>query len=103
MRERMIAVKISDTKLKEMIDKRIEWWNDRFDEALIALLKNYFDEAIDNGELDGIELDIMGLVDNAIVNDFDVKYAEVDGKQVAQLICSTGEVVKEIEWKTEVA
>lgn len=104
MRERMIEVKISDTKLKEMIYARIAWWRDSYDEALRTLLEVYFDEAVDNGDLDGTELDIEKLVDNAIVNDFDVKFAEVDERQVAQLIdCRSGEVVKEIEWETEEA
>lgn len=104
MRERLIQVKISDTKLNEMITERLYWWREQFDKALIRLLEVYFEEAIDNGDLDGMELDIEKLVDNAIVNDYDVKFVEVDGRQVAQLInCCSGEVEKELEWETEEA
>lgn len=104
MRERMIAVKVSDIKLNEMITERLYWWREQFDLALIRLLEVYFEEAIDNGDFDGSELDVESWVDNAVVNDFDVKFDEVDDRQVAQLIdCRSGEVVREIEWETEEA
>lgn len=104
MRNRMIAVKVSDIQLSEMITERLYWWREQFDKALIRLLEIHFEEAIDNGYYDGAELDVNSWVDNALVNDFDVKFDEVDDRQVAQLInCASGEIVREIEWETEEA
>ena len=92
----MVNVRISEQDLKQMFSERLAYWESDFDDAFIALLNDYLSIQVDEGLFEGIELDVMQIIDNAVVNDFDVCYES----GMAKLIdCRSDEVVLEKEWK----
>lgn len=92
----MINVRINEQKLKEMFRERLAYWKDNFDDAFLALLDDYLSNQVDEGLFEGIELDIMQIIDNAVINDFDVRYESGKAKLID---CRSDEVVLEKEWQ----
>lgn len=89
-----ITVKISKEKFLEDIRERFEFWGDKFDKSLYALLEQHFSDLIDDGVFNGTNYSVMDIVDNALINDFGVEYE--NGK--ALLINKRGnEVVGQID------
>lgn len=89
----MVNVRIHEDTIKSMIDERIAYWKGRFCDELLELVAEHLYDLIDNGCFEGIELDIMSIVDNAFVNDFDIVYDKENGK--VKLIFADGEVALE--------
>ena len=94
-----VNVKIDSELLKEMFEERVKFWRSG-DKA--ETYSAYYDDLIDSGCMEGIDLNIHHIVDNDIVNFLDYYatkedakadgYYDIDGRIVFE--CDKGILIK---------
>ena len=62
----MVNVRMNEYDVIDMLCERVKFWND--DREINELYRNYYTEMVESGCFDGIELDVMGIVDNDCIN-----------------------------------
>ena len=63
----MINVQINETTLLNLLMDRLEYWTT--DSEVTDLYENYLSNLIDGGCFEGVDLDVMALIDNLYIND----------------------------------
>lgn len=63
----MINVQIDETILLDLFMDRLEYWTSNYD--VLALYESYLKDLIDCGCFEGVELDIILIIDNLYIND----------------------------------
>lgn len=66
----MIAVKIDEDTLLEMLLDRLEFWTS--DESVINLYRDYYEGLVYSGCFEGCELNIAAIVDDDYINNLTV-------------------------------
>lgn len=59
-------VQIDNDDLLDMLVERVKFW--KKDDEVVELYKQMYQSAIDDGVFDGMELNVMTIVDNDVVN-----------------------------------
>lgn len=60
-------VQIDNDTLLDMLVERVKFWK-KFDDDIVGLYEQMYQDAIDSGVFEGMEFNVMQIVDNDVVN-----------------------------------
>lgn len=62
----MITIKMDESDALDLLMERLAYWTD--DNTTTKLFESMYENFLDNGCFDGVEFDVMEIVDNDYVN-----------------------------------
>lgn len=90
--DNFITVKVSNDELLEMLLERWKFWDKDGDTKLIEA---YYQDMIDNGLFEGVELNISLIVDNDYVNYLELYEPSEKDQMLEDFNCSTIEELQD--------